>query len=375
MSSTAQLIQTAIATPAPSGSDAALNLELIPFRHFDSNLRQLSRFFLESQSTSHPFQLPEWSTEESGLYCIGRHGGKLRVFARCDVIWPLGKRFDRIFAVTLTRAPVCDDPLLLRAALLQLVDLCRARGFLYLDINPDWTDADADDLAQWLHGQGWFAVGPARASLRLDLRPELERVFASFRKTTRAEIRRAENAGVEVVSAANSASKEHFVRMYLQMAENKAFAPDPGNHMRRVLAWLVDSPGRGVLLTAMWKREILGGVVAVRTGSRCWYVWGATSKGSAVNVGHLMQWHAIQWAREQGCSEYDLGGYRPAVNDGPALFKKGFSQNLVRFLPTYRYPLNSARYSVYKVLTPGLHKAKALLKTFNPSRGHRPENR
>jgi lipid II:glycine glycyltransferase (peptidoglycan interpeptide bridge formation enzyme) len=218
-------------------------------------------------------------------------------------------------------------------------------------------------------------VGPPRASLRLDLRPELESIFAGFRKTTRAEIRRAENAGVEVVAAGDAASKEHFVRMYLQMAQDKAFAPDSRDHMRRVLAWLVDSPGGGVLLTAIWKREILGGVVAVRAGSRCWYVWGATSKGSAVNVGHLIQWHAIQWARGQGCSEYDLGGYRPGANDGPALFKKGFSQNLVRFLPTYRYPLNSAKYSVYKVLTPGVYRAKALLKRFNLSRGHRPENR
>jgi lipid II:glycine glycyltransferase (peptidoglycan interpeptide bridge formation enzyme) len=80
-----------------------------------------------------------------------------------------------------------------------------------------------------------------------------------------------------------------------------------------------------------------------------------------------LQWHAMQWAREQGCTEYDLGGYREGATDGPALFKKGFSEKVFRFLPTYRHALNSGRYSIYRVLMPSLYKAKALLGSFNLS--------
>lgn len=366
MNSTAQLIEAAITTQA-SLAESPVNVEIVPSSEFNSELRNLSQSFVESQRTGHPFQLADWSAESTALFLIVRQSANIQAFARCDVIWPLGKRFDRIRALTLTRGPVCDDQVLMRRALRQLVALCRARGFLYLDINPDWTDADADGLAQWLQTQGWFAAGPARASLRIDLGPEPCNVFKSFRKTTRSEIRRAQDAGVEV-AVAGVDSTERFLQIYLDMARAKGFAPDPEQHIRRVLACLTENPSRGVLLTAASKAIILGGVVAVRAGSRCWYVWGATQKNSEINVGHLLQWHAITWARQQGCTDYDLGGYREGATDGPALFKKGFSQEVFRFLPTYRHPVNSARYSMYNVLMPGLYKVKSLLHTFNPSR-------
>jgi Acetyltransferase (GNAT) domain len=366
MSSTTQLIETAI-TAQPSSADSHVNLEIVPGAEFNSELRKLSQSFVDTQRTGHPFQLADWSTETSSLFLIVRQFANIQAFARCDIIWPLGKRFDRIRALTLTRGPVCDDPVLMRGVLGQLVAVCRARGFLYLDINPDWTDADAEDLAQWLESHSWFAAGPARESLRVDLRPELGNIFGSFRKTTRSEIRRAQDAGVEI-SVAGADSIERFLRMYVEMARAKGFAPDPEHHMRRVLAWLIENPGRGVLLTAASKAMILGGVVAVRAGSRCWYVWGATQKDSDVNVGHLLQWHAMQWAKEQGCTEYDLGGYREGATDGPALFKKGFSQKIFRFLPNYRHAVNSGRYSIYSVLVPCLSKVKALLGSFNSSR-------
>ena len=366
MSSTAQLIETAITAQA-SSADSSVNLEIVPGSEFNSELGKLSQSFVDTQRTGHPFQLADWSAESSSLFLIVRQSAKIQAFARCDIIWPLGKRFDRIRALTLTRGPVCDDPVLMRGVLRQLVALCKGRGFLYLDINPDWTDADAEDLAQWLESHDWFAAGPARASLRVDLRPELGNIFETFRKTTRAEIRRAENSGVEI-AVAGADSIERFLRMYVDMARAKGFAPDPEHHMRGVLTWLTENPGRGVLLTAVSKAMILGGVVAVRAGSRCWYVWGATQKNSDVNVGHLLQWHAMQWARGQGCTEYDLGGYREGASDGPALFKKGFSEKVFRFLPTYRHALNSGRYSIYSVLMPSLYKAKALLGSFNALR-------
>jgi hypothetical protein len=257
MSSTAQLIETAITAQASSG-DSPVNLEIVPGAEFNSELRKLSQSFVDSQRTGHPFQLADWSAETSSLLLIVRQSAKFEAFARCDIIWPLGKRFDRIRALTLTRGPVCDEPVLMRGVLRQLVALCRARGFLYVDINPDWTDADAEDLAHWLESHGWFAAGPTRASLRVDLRPELGNVFESFRKTTRSEIRRAQDSGVEI-SVAAADSIERFLRMYVEMARAKGFAPDPEHHMRRVLPWLTENPGRGVLLTAASKAVTFGG--------------------------------------------------------------------------------------------------------------------
>jgi peptidoglycan pentaglycine glycine transferase (the first glycine) len=76
--------------------------------------------------------------------------------------------------------------------------------------------------------------------------------------------------------------------------------------------------------------------VIVRSGIRCWYVFGATSKSDKFSAGHLLQWRAIQWAKEHGCLEYDFGGYSEGRSGGPAFFKKGFCDDLVHFLPPHR---------------------------------------
>ena len=319
--------------------------------------------FLETQQTAHPFQLPEWSAEADGYYFVVRRAGEVGCFARCDVVWPLGRRLDYIRALSLTRGPVCDDSHLMQRSLLLLADLCRSLGYLYLDSNPDYVNSDADGLKSWLAHKDWFPIGSSRASLRVDLRPHVENIQARFRKTTRAEIRRAENAGVEISKSHDEESREQFLCLYRSMAREKQFAPDPGAHMRHVLSWLATNPERGLLLRASLRGELLGGVVVVRAASRCWYVWGATQKQGAVSVGHLLQWEAMKWAKRHGCAEYDLGGYREGATDGPALFKRGFSEAVLRFLPVFRCVTDPLRYPLVRFARQSVDSARAALVT------------
>jgi Acetyltransferase (GNAT) domain len=368
MSSAAQAIKAAGAIAALSDCSSTNALEFLPCSQSSLDLRGQIEAFVDTQGSSHPFQLPHWSGEDNGFYATVYKNRDIQLFSRCDLVWPLGKWFDRLRALTLTRGPVCDDPEVMHATLSQLVELCRDHGFVYLDLNPDWSDRKADQLGSWLRSHAWFPVGPVRASLRIDLRPALPDILNSFRKTTRSEIRRAQSAGAHIVPAADGNASEEFLELYQTMAREKGFAPEPEQHVRNVLAWLFNNSRRGVLLSASWKGELLGGVVAIRAGSRCWYVWGATKKSAPVTVGHLLQWQAVKWAKEQGCNEYDLGGYREGAHDGPALFKRGFSERIVRFLPTYRYAIDPAKYSLLRLLTPGLSAAKAALHRFHPAR-------
>jgi hypothetical protein len=335
-------------------------LELIPASQFSTSQRQASAIFVESQGTSHPFQLPDWSAEETSYYAVMRDETRIRLFARCDTVWLLGRRFQRLQAMTITRGPVCDDPDLMRASLKGLAYKCRSQGFLYLDINPELADSDADQLCAWLRDQGWIASSGERTSLRVDLRPSLEEIQATFRKTTRYEIRRAESAEVRIEQAGDDLCCERFLSLYSAMAREKAFAPEPEPHIRYVLSWLAKEHDRGALLLASHHGEILGGVVVVCAGLRCWYVWGATKKRAQVNVGHFLQWRAMNWAKQRGCTEYDLGGYREGATDGPALFKRGFSENVVRFLPIYRCVTNPAAYATFQLVQRGVHTARRL---------------
>jgi lipid II:glycine glycyltransferase (peptidoglycan interpeptide bridge formation enzyme) len=353
---TATRVYASVETGAPH-----TELELLFPDQFSPELRCESEDFLEAQRTSHPFQLPDWGAEENSAYAMVRVRNELRLFARCGLVWPLGRHFGHLQALSVTRGPVCDDADLMRVSLVQLVEMCRSRNFVYVDVNPDLVDSDADKLDAWLRENEWFAAGPQRASLRVDLRWPLEEILGTFRKTTRYEIRRAETAGIEISDTASEDLCQQFLNLYFTMASDKGFAPDPESHIRRVLTSLRQNRRRGVLLTASYKGAVLGGAVVVRVGSSCWYVWGATGKKVEVNVGHLLQWRAMRWAKQQGCTEYDLGGYRDAATDGPALFKRGFSQRLVRFMPTYRYVTNPMAYSAFKVVHGGVKALRAMV--------------
>lgn len=362
MSSFGQAAKTATWVNASAETGApATTLRLFSPDQFSSEMRRQSESFLETQRTSHPFQLPGWGTQEHSAYAMLRVGGELRLFARCGMVWPLGRRFEHLRALTITRGPICDDTDLITISLAELVEICRARHFVYLDVNPDLVGSDADRLETWLCEAGWFAAGPERASLRVDLRQNVKEILCSFRKTTRYEIRRAEAANVEVSEAETEDSCEQFLSLYVAMAYGKGFIPDPESHMRGVLTSLLHNRSRGALLIASRKGEALGGVVVIRVNSRCWYVWGATRKKGEVNVGHLLQWSAMRWAKERGCTEYDLGGYRQGATDGPAMFKRGFSQSVTRFMPTYRYIINPIAYSALRVVQGGFNALRAVV--------------
>jgi len=298
--------------------------------------------FLDTQDTSHPFQLPQWSGGGTHLALLRRHG-HLQWFAQCGVLYPAGRILPFIRALTVIRGPVCDDLEVMEAGLLQLVAESRKRGFAYIDIAPEWTGPFAESVVSVLARNGWQALGGDRLSLRLDLTPTRECLLASFRATTRYEIRRSESAGIEVTIARNDREFRDFLRLYAELARQKQFPAEDSDFLLRIFDWLAGDPLRGGLFLAREGGTLKGGILVVRSGVRCWYILGATAKESKFTAGHLLQWRAIQWAKQSGCLEYDFGGFREGMSSGPALFKRGFCDRVVHFLVPQRYVVNQNR--------------------------------
>ena len=280
-----------------------------------------------------------------------RRQGRLQWFAQCGVLYPAGRVLRPIRALTVNKGPICDDLELMEAGLRQLVAESRKRKIAYVEIAPEWTGAFAESANSLLGRNGWQALPGARSSLRLDLSPDLEHLFASFRKGTRYEIRRAERGGVKVTIAHDEADCRDFVRLYAAMLSQKRIHGEDSDFLSRHLRWLAADQVRGGLFLAWEDGTLRGGAAIVRSGIRCWYVWGATSKKGKFSAGHLLQWHAIQWAKEQGCLEYDFGGFREGVSTGPAHFKKGFCDVVVHFLPPHRYVVSAVRYRLLNLIS------------------------
>ena len=322
-------------------------LEFSTPNDLSSSLGQEIVTFLDSQNTGHPFQFPQWAGTTTRFVLL-RQAGQIRWFASCGTHFPLGKRLSSFRALTLNRGPVCDDLELWRAGLDELVQHARENGFVYLEAAPDRLKASSSDPADF--SQDWKPEGGGRASLRLDLTKTDEELLAGLRKNTRYEVRRAERAEVTVEPATNAADLEEFLRLYVRMADRKGFSADSPEHVGRIVRWLMTEPARGALLLARDPASVAGGAVIVRSGKRCWYVWGASDKRDQFSAGHSLQWQAIQWAKAHGCTEYDFGGYTPGATTGPAFFKGGFGGEIVHFVPAHRRVLRRVHYRLFEAL-------------------------
>lgn len=298
--------------------------------------------FLDSQQTSHPFQFAEWAGEGAYL-ALYRREGILRWFAQGGVFYPASRVLRPIRALNLNRGPVCDDLEIMEIGLRRLIEVARRERFARIDIMPEWYGEFSEAAGVMLARNGWNIFGTSRQSLRLGLDPTLDGLLASFRKATRYEIRRSERHNLEIRMAKNDEEREEWLQLYTKMAHDKKFPADDLSHLRRILRWLGTDPGRGGLLLAHKESKLLGGIMLVRSGSCCWYLSGATAKDEKFSAGHLLQWRGLQWAQQNGCREYDFGGYREGTTSGPAFFKRGFCDNIVNFLPASRYVVSASR--------------------------------
>jgi hypothetical protein len=305
--------------------------------------------FLDSQETSHLFQFPQWSVAGE-RFALLRESGKILWFGTFGIYRPLGLFLPWLRAAIANRGPVCDDHRLWQSATEAFIEQLRQEGVTYFDAMPDWVRTPETDLENGLRRSGWQEQGGERTSLRLDLTRSEDEIFANFRKNSRYEVRRAERLGVSVTAGSSDAEIEEFLSLHARLAARKGFAAETRDDLRSAIGWLTKADSRGALLLARAESQVYGGAVIGRSGSRCWYVWGAAENHEHYHVGHVLQWKALLWARSHGCKEYDFGGYVPGATSGPGWFKAGFGGRVVQFVRPHRKVIRRGHYRTFDLI-------------------------
>jgi Acetyltransferase (GNAT) domain len=335
---------------SPQRGEGEFSFQVVERAQWSTSLLDEVGKFLDSQDTSQPFQWPQWA-DDGWLLALGRCHGQIQWLALCGVIYPASRLMRPIWALNIHRGPVCDNLDLLEKGQRELVHHAAKMGAAYVDIAPEWSGDFAGSAGAMLERNGWQEIPGLRSTLRLSLSPSLDKLLASFRKTTRYEIRRSMNERIEVRMAESDSDCHDFIKIYGAMAREKEFPSERPEFLLDLVRWLAADKTRGGLLLAYEEGKARGGIFIVRSGVRCWYFLGATSKDGEVGVGHLLQWRAIQWAKENGCLEYDFNGYREGATSGPALFKKGFCDRVVHFIPAHRYVVIPGRYRAFETIS------------------------
>jgi peptidoglycan pentaglycine glycine transferase (the first glycine) len=240
--------------------------------------------------------------------------------------------------------------------------LCKERRAIFLKLEPDiWVGDAAQDVRK-----PWTGLRASRDTIQpprtLVVNIELEDadILASMKQKTRYNIRLASRKGVQVSS---SADIDLFYRLARLTGRRNEFGVHSMEYYRRAYE-LFNPSGQCELLVAEYDSEPLGAVMVFAFGRRAWYFYGASSNQHRERMPtYLLQWKAMQWAREKGCREYDLWGVPDEDHDdlennfthrsdglwGVYRFKRGFGGELRRAIGPYDRVYNTLLYTLYRL--------------------------
>ncbi|GAC1319472.1 MAG: peptidoglycan bridge formation glycyltransferase FemA/FemB family protein [Chloroflexota bacterium] len=244
-----------------------------------------------------------------------------------------------------------------------LLDACRNLGFekraVGIRIEPN-APGGATGLGATLRALGLHAVYPPsqpRSSWILDITPGTDELLASMKSKTRYNIRLATRKGVRVRQG-KPADLDAFYRLYRETGTRDDFFIQPKRVYERMFQLFRDS-GRFCMLLAEYEDELIAAVTLFTQGSTCWYMHGASSnRHRNLMAPYQLQWNAIQWARDQGCSLYDFRAVPDVLREdqdmyGVYRFKEGFGGSQYTTLHTYAAPYDSWLFGLWQAYFSG----------------------
>jgi peptidoglycan pentaglycine glycine transferase (the first glycine) len=229
----------------------------------------------------------------------------------------------------------------------------RRRRAVFLKVEPEWRD-DEPDRHAWLERYGFqpsdITVQPRRTVI-VDLRADEEAVLARMKSKWRYNIRLSSRKGVEVRVAGAKGLATFYELMRITGLRDR-FGIHSRAYYDRAFE-LFAGPGRVQLLIAYSGEEPLAALMPFCFNRQAWYMYGASSNASReLMPNHQLQWRAMQWARAEGCTQYDLWGIAdvdPSSTlglEGVQRFKEGFGGEIVRYVGAYDYVYNAIPYAL-----------------------------
>ncbi len=254
--------------------------------------------------------------------------------------------------------------------------LCRARRAVFLKVEPDlWQETTPlldpaipvfekptpvfPAAAQPPPG---FSISPSTIqplrTLVVDLSGSEDQVLGRMKQKTRYNVRLAQRRGMIVHSTQDV---DLFSRLMEITGERDAFGVHAQAYYQRALDLL---HCQAEILVADLDGEPLAALFAVAQGPRAYYLYGASSNTHRDAMPtYLIQWEAMRWARQQGCTEYDLWGVPDTDMEtleagftnrstglwGVYRFKRGFGGELRRGAGPWDRVYNRPLYLLYRV--------------------------
>jgi peptidoglycan pentaglycine glycine transferase (the first glycine) len=208
--------------------------------------------------------------------------------------------------------------------------VCRKRRALALKVEPD-------QWAEPMYGivpPGFLpsphTIQPPRTII-LDISGTEDQILARMKQKTRYNIRLAEKKGIVIRPSSDLHTWDVLMQ---QTGERDAFGVHSRDYFQKAYN-LFHPTDACELLLAEFEGEPLAAIMVFARGNRAWYFYGASSNAHREKMPtYLLQWEGIRWAREKGCTEYDLWG---VPDEDEAALEAGFMDRANGLWGVYRF--------------------------------------
>ena len=190
----------------------------------------------------------------------------------------------------------------------------------------------------------------------LDLTLGEQDLLCNMRYNTRYNIRKANKKGIRVLEYGIDNIGDWY-KLYLDTAVRHNMPIQNQEYFSNILK-NQDNNKKGVtikMLMADIDGEFLSSMFLVLSKERGTYLYGAsTSYKNNLMASYTLQWESIKVSRKWGCTEYDMFGSAPNLNQshplhGVHIYKKGFGGELRHRMGCWDYPYNKKLYDLFKI--------------------------
>lgn len=207
------------------------------------------------------------------------------------------------------RGPVVspDEPDLTGWVIEELQDLARRRRIRHLVVQPG---PGGDWIAEQLPARGFrpsaLSVAPT-ATVLIDLRADMDEIFANLGKSVRKHVRRGMREGVEIREGA-ARDVGTFHSLMSATSARHGFTPYSAEYFEAM--WRSLHPqGHIKLFLAEYEGQTVSAHLVVPFGERFLSkaaAWSGTH--ASVYPNDVLEWHLIGWAKAHGFAYYDMEG-------------------------------------------------------------------
>jgi lipid II:glycine glycyltransferase (peptidoglycan interpeptide bridge formation enzyme) len=197
-----------------------------------------------------------------------------------------------------------------------------------------------------------------RNTIVIQLQKSDEDILKDMKQKTRYNIRLSDRKGVKV-RVGNKSDFEELFKLYAVTALRDNFVIRSKHYYMNLWTKFYDE-GLCEPIIAEMDGEILAAVIIYFYSGKAYYVYGMSSeKNRNLMATYLLQWKAIQRAKEKKCKMYDFWGAPDELNENDRMwgvykFKLGFGGIFVRTVGAWDFPTNKVGYTIYNFVLPKL---------------------